>query len=147
MPNPGEIKSIDYAKQLISFSGMVWPGVTFRGNISPTDIDAFIDFGGIFYVIIDYQHKGKNIGLGQVLALERICDALESSGAVAIAIIAEHNQQAPEIVDGKSAKVIRYRFCKMWIEVNKNEIISCKNFIDHRYNIFVKKNKESELTA
>jgi hypothetical protein len=60
----------DYAGQLKDFSGLRW------GAISPTDIDGLLEFSNRLFIIIETKYKNAPIPRGQLLALERVCDAI-----------------------------------------------------------------------
>lgn len=65
----GVIRNIGRAKQLNDFSGLLRPR-----NITPTDIDGLIDYGGKAFVYIEGKVKGKNLSeeKGQKMALENV---------------------------------------------------------------------------
>lgn len=102
----GAIYNRDRAAQLRDFTSLRWR------NITPTDIDAFVDFGGKAFVVIETKRKGNALPNGQRLAIERLIDALSVSGAAAIALIAEH--EAEEDIDVSKCTVVEYRFKGRW---------------------------------
>jgi hypothetical protein len=65
----GEIRNRKAASRLRDFRGLCW------GTISPTDIDAFIDFHGRLFVFVECKRKDVAMPIGQQLALERLVDA------------------------------------------------------------------------
>lgn len=73
-------------KQLLRFDGMRYPD-----NITPTDIDAFIEFKNQILVFFEAKLKNKEVPLGQRLALERLVQNAKQAGKHAIAIIGEHD--------------------------------------------------------
>ena len=66
------IKYKDRMKQPINFGGISY------GNITPTDIDWFIEYRDSVYVFGEFKYRKDEIPKGQKLALERIADNLWS---------------------------------------------------------------------
>jgi len=60
----------EYGSQLKDFSKLRW------GAISPTDIDGLLEFSNRLFIIIETKYKNAPIPRGQLLALERVCDAI-----------------------------------------------------------------------
>jgi hypothetical protein len=60
----------DYGSQLKDFSNLRW------GAISPTDVDGLLEFSNRLFIIIETKYKNAPIPRGQLLALERVCDAI-----------------------------------------------------------------------
>ncbi len=63
-------KNREYAQQIKDFSGLRW------GAISPTDVDALLEFSNRLFIIVETKYKNSPIPRGQLLALERVCDAI-----------------------------------------------------------------------
>jgi hypothetical protein len=59
-----------HGSQLKDFSGLKW------GAISPTDIDAILEFSNRLFIIVETKYKNSPMPRGQLLALERVCDAI-----------------------------------------------------------------------
>ena len=72
------------ARQLLLFDGMQY------GNITPTDIDATIEYKDRARIFVEVKGKSKDVPTGQRLLLQRFVDDFRASGKDAIAIIAEH---------------------------------------------------------
>lgn len=81
----GKFRNTDRARQLILFDDLCF------GNISPTDIDAFIDFQNKIFILVEVKHGDSPIPFGQKLALERICDASTVAGKRCFVLEAHHN--------------------------------------------------------
>jgi hypothetical protein len=81
----GSIRNRDFAQQLRDFTGLCF------GKISPTDIDAFMDFGGEVFIFIEAKHGNAPLRHGQRLALERLCDACQKAGVESIVLVASHD--------------------------------------------------------
>lgn len=96
----------DYAGQLKIFAGLKW------GQISPTDIDGFLDFGDRLFVFVEVKHGGGMPPTGQRIALERLCDACESENRVSAVLIATHSTSKD--IPVKDLRVTRYRWRRQW---------------------------------
>jgi hypothetical protein len=101
----GKIRNREYAQILHDMSGLRW------GKITPTDIDAFLDFGNKAFVFIESKFKGKALTGGQKIALERLVDACS---VPTILIVVEHECKAGEDIDMGSLFVTQYRLHKRW---------------------------------
>lgn len=80
-----EIHFAERARQLIEFTGLNYDA------ISPTDIDGFIEYQNIAYVIFELKYNGAEMPRGQRLAFERMVYDFEKRSKKAIAIVAEHD--------------------------------------------------------
>lgn len=103
----GKIHTPNLAVQLRDFSGLRY------GNITPTDIDSFLDFGDRLFVFIEGKLEGVSLPLGQRLALERLTDASVNVSRYAIGIICEHRNRIGAI-DFSQCIVVAYRWKKKW---------------------------------
>lgn len=112
MPERGEIKNRKYALQIRDFRKLRW------GNITPTDIDMFIDFNNHLFIWGELKHGDSEVPQGQRLALERINDSTERSGIESCTFIASHNSEGD--IDVAEAKVVEYRYHGQWIKPEKN---------------------------
>ena len=108
----GVIRNREQARVLRDFSGLCW------GTITPTDVDAFLDFGDKLFVFIEAKYNGARLPYGQQLALERLCDACQSQDRDAILIIVRHTVAAEDDKDISCAElpVRRFRFRGVWRE-------------------------------
>jgi len=102
----GQIRNRNYAQQIRDFSGLCY------GKISPTDIDAFLDFGNKCFVFIETKHGGKMPPYGQLLALTRLTDACEAGGIRSLLIIAAHDTETD--IEVASLAVVKYYTDKRW---------------------------------
>jgi hypothetical protein len=103
MPDRGKIGNRPRARQIKDFSSLRW------GNITPTDIDCFVEFGGELFVVVEIKSKGKEMPYGQKLAFERLIDHIVGES---ILILAEHDVVDPdEDIDGALCHVVSYRYC------------------------------------
>jgi len=95
----GGLRNKDFARQLRDFTGLTF------GKISPTDIDAFLDFGGKLFVFIEGKHGTAMPPFGQKLALERIVNACQAGGVETLLLLASHDTKGD--VDYASLPVTR----------------------------------------
>jgi hypothetical protein len=86
MSDRGVIRSIKYARQRADFNGMLF------GTITPTDIDGFVEFSDQVFVFIETKHGDAKLPRGQRLALERVCDRVQKSGAQAMVLVLHNNE-------------------------------------------------------
>lgn len=108
----GVIKSIRYARQRADFNGMRF------GSITPTDIDGFVEFGNKVFVFIETKHGDSDLPVGQKLALERVCDRVQLSGAQAMVLVLHKHSIGDDAMTYKIAPlpVTRYRYKGKWFE-------------------------------
>lgn len=99
----GKLRSRLYATQPRDFSGLRF------GKITPTDIDAFIDFKDDIFVFIEAKFRDGELPYGQRLALERLTDACARAGKTSVLIIASHHNQIGD-VDYAEMQVNEIRF-------------------------------------
>ena len=118
-PQPGEFYAPTLARQRCGFSGMRW------GSITPTDIDAFLDFGNRFFVLIESKHEGAELPDGQRLALERLCDA---SLVPCVLIVVSHDCPSTQDIDLATTRPLRYRWKGAWIDMNRET--TCRELVD-----------------
>jgi len=117
----GKIKYRGRAKQIKDFSGLRWK------NITPTDIDGFVEFGNKVFIFIEFKCFGVELPFGQRLAIERLVDAVSLTGKSCIGIVAEHNNPIGEDINCEEAIVKEIRKDSQW---NSSEKINLKKVID-----------------
>lgn len=101
MVERGTYENPKRGRQLLRFDGMRYPD-----SITPTDIDAFIEFKNKILVFFEAKLKNKDVPYGQRLALERLVQNATQAGKHAIAIICEHDvEDAQEDVFLKDLRV------------------------------------------
>lgn len=104
----GVIRNRTAAQQLRDFSGLRY------GRITPTDIDAYMEFGGQLFVFIEAKYGTAMLPRGQELALERLVDAIDNPPyRRAIALVVSHETQR-EDVSFADTRVTRYRWRGEW---------------------------------
>ncbi len=82
------------------------------GKITPTDIDAFLDFGGRVFIVIEAKHGTAMPPYGQKLALERMADGWQRAGIEALVLIASHNTDGDIVYH--TLPVVQFRFRGQW---------------------------------
>lgn len=87
--NRGIIQNKERFKQPISFEGMK------HNDISPTDIDAIIDYRNKCFILYEVKYEDAPMPRGQALALERIVKALRNSDVDAFALHCRHHVSSP----------------------------------------------------
>lgn len=81
MLNPTLIRRADLLSRLISFDGLE----RHRG-ITPTDVDAIMDYGGRAWWIAECKYQGNKMPSGQQMALQRMANSLPNC----LLIVCEH---------------------------------------------------------
>ena len=109
--------------QPVSFRGLRW------GSITPSDIDAMVEFGNRAVVFIEAKCQGVSMPLGQRLALERAVDGLWGSGFHSLLVVAKHNTPIGQAVDLASCEVVKYREKGKWKPI-VGRSIAVKVFVD-----------------
>jgi len=114
MSNAAMIRNEQHMEQLKDFSGLQF------GNIGPTDIDGFLDFGNHLFIFFELKYKSPTLRRGQELALERLCDACQSEEREAYVIVATHETKVPNKIDVAGAVVDKMRWRGKWYLRRKN---------------------------
>ena len=86
----GVIQCEKYAKQLVSYGGLVFKGKTGHYNVTPTDIDGLIQLDNEnCFIVIELKHSG-DAPEGQKKALQNLAAAIRKGGSNCVVILAEH---------------------------------------------------------
>lgn len=109
----GGIKHLSRYKQLISYEGLKR-----RRNITPTDIDGFIDYNGVSFVYMDAKLENKTLDYGQKLAYQHVVDSHSTAGHESCAIIFRHNEPPENIIDAHSSIVSEIYYNSKWSDVS-----------------------------
>jgi hypothetical protein len=104
----GAIRNANYRQQIADFTGLRW------GNITPTDLDGFLDFGDRLFVFIEGKHGMAQIQYGQKLAMERLVDACASETRASIGFIVRHKTPPDAEIDYANALVAEFRWRQKW---------------------------------
>ena len=96
----GKIRNRALAQRIMDFSRLRW------GKITPTDIDAMVEFSNKCFLIIEAKGEGVELQRGQKTALERLLLRLDSPfqnyalpESKAMVIIADCDNEDPQDVD------------------------------------------------
>lgn len=101
----GTYQREDCAKQLISFEGLKFRGRNGVYNVTPTDIDGYVQLDIENCVIFfELKYTGK-VSEGQGSALSRLCDAVQAGGMHCALIVAVHSVPLPNVIIAKDAIV------------------------------------------
>lgn len=110
----GEVYSEELFEQKLLFSGM-----TYHRNISPTDIDLFLEFNGNLFIYGECKRSPAKLTTGQEKALTHLVNSHIKAGNMAIALFFQHEVNAPEPVYIKDLPVISYYFNSHWQRPNE----------------------------
>lgn len=110
---PSLIRHREWAAVLKDFSGLRY------GKITPTDIDAFIDFQDKAFIFVEAKYGSSCIPTGQALALQRLCDACRKAGKESVLFIVEHTTKTGEMIDLANLPIRTMRWRDKWIPLNK----------------------------
>lgn len=102
----GQIRDRDRMRQVKLFHGHRY------GSISPTDVDAFLDFGDQLCVFVETKHVRANPSHGQLLALERLCAGCQSEQRDAVVVITRHETDGD--IDLAATRVERFFHGDAW---------------------------------
>jgi len=123
MDTRGLARNRRFAEQGRDFSGLQF------GTITPTDIDAVIDFQDRAFVFIEAKHQNTGLPYGQRLAIERLCDACGETKRAALALIVSHQTPPDQQVDYATCVVAEFRFRREW-RVPTRRLLT-RDAIDH----------------
>ena len=116
MQTRGKINNRRRAAQLRDFSGLRFD------NITPTDIDLYLDFQDRLHVFVEFKFGDAQIMRGQELALERLVNGMNCESRTAIAMIAQHNHPPHEDIDAANTIVTRLYNGNGWLKPKKIDI-------------------------
>jgi len=100
------LRSVSHLTQYNDFSNLQY------GNMAPTDIDGLFEINNRLFVFIELKYGNALPPIGQRLALERVCDAIQSDTKHCFVLIAQHQDEGA--IDVSAAKVVYYRHHKKW---------------------------------
>lgn len=107
--NRGIIQNRGMRQQIADMSGLQF------GKITPTDLDAFIDFGNKLFVFVESKFKFAPVPYGQKLAIERLCDACHNPPVrYSVAFITSHQDKGD--IDFANTVVTEYRWQGKWLK-------------------------------
>lgn len=107
MHERGVIRNREFKQQIADFSGLRF------GKITPTDLDAFLDFHNKLFVFVEAKHGGAQMPYGQRLAVERLVDACHNPPhRYAVAFQTSHNESGD--IDYAATAVTLFRWNGEW---------------------------------
>ena len=113
----GTYQNRDYARQLVSFEGMVFQGSTGLMNVTPTDIDGFIQLDREnAFIFFEIKHGDPEVPAGQAKALKRLADVIEEGVGNSLLIISTHDKVYTEDVIAGNTIVSRYYTRGKWFK-------------------------------
>ena len=117
MVERGQIRN----KELASRNNRDYSKLRFQ-NITPTDIDCFVELWNRGYWIMELKSEGANLRGGQRLAIERLTDTLTDAGKIAVAVVAIAPKGIENDILAHDCPVGEYRYLKAW-EPGKDGLI------------------------
>jgi len=114
MAKRGELRNPEY-RHIRDFTNLCW------GRITPSDVDAFVEFDGKLFVFIEAKFGDAQMPRGQQLALERLADACWKPPArSSLLIICRHGTEAT--VDYAAMPVERLRWAGEWQQIERMSV-------------------------
>ena len=125
----GQVRNRDFATQHRDYSKLRY------GNITPTDLDGLIEYRGTKYVLIETKFVGDRqilsldelFSYGQLLALERLCDDLQSRKET-ILVVTGHSCTTKLDIDMAETNVLWFRKKRVW--KRPEQPITLKKIVD-----------------
>ena len=112
MAERGVIQNRGYRQQIADMSGLTF------GKITPTDLDAFMDFNNKLFVFVETKYGGAPLPYGQRLAIERLCDACHCPpDRYSVAFITSHSSNGD--IDFARTVITKIRFGGAWVDPKK----------------------------
>jgi hypothetical protein len=108
MGERGVIRNREAKQQIADFSGLRY------GKITPTDLDAFLDFGNRLFVFVECKYMNAPLSYGQRLALERLVDACHKPPErYAVGFVVAHSGGGD--IDFAGTTVRQFRWDGKWL--------------------------------
>ena len=110
----GTFQNETAAKQLVSFDGLRFEGRTGRMNVTPTDVDMFIELENLnAFIFAELKYSG-DVPEGQALALEHLVNAICGEHTFSIVFVAIHNTDAQSTIIAKDAVIKKFYWRGKW---------------------------------
>ena len=114
MDKRGVIIHRDFKQRISDFSELRF------GNITPTDLDAFMDFGNKLFVFVETKFQSAPMPRGQRLALERLVDACHNPPTrYSVGFLTSYSSSDEDINLARTL-VREYRWMGKWAEPKKS---------------------------
>ncbi len=104
------IENPQRARQLIDFEGLRFENKLF------TDLDAFQEYEGIAYVLVEFKYENGFMRQGQLRGHVTMCDDLTKLKPTILMLARHHVHDPLQPVDAASCIVEKYRLNYMWHE-------------------------------
>lgn len=111
MTKRGAIRNKTLGRQISDFSGLRYGDA---GRITPTNIDAAVDFRGKVFVTAEFKQTGAWLLRGQQFYLERMTDTLQAGGGDAYLYVCDHDTPDEEEIQAANTLVREYRYKGQW---------------------------------
>lgn len=117
-------QSIVMGGEIVADNFIIWEKIRRRRGITPTDIDAFMEYGGETFMFFEIKEDGKLMEYGQEQAYLRLIRALKKGGLESMFVFAWHNQPVENEIELSTCKVkfiyngIGFNLIDVW-ELNK----------------------------
>ena len=119
----GSIQSVEFMKQPTDFSGMLFEGQKGYMNVTPTDVDGFVQLEKEqIFIFFELKYSG-DMPDGQKIALCSLVDALDKGGYNTTLILAVHGTKAPEAIKAKNARVVKCYYKHKWYGTTKDRTL------------------------
>lgn len=102
----GTIRNRQYAARIQDFSGLQFDRMT------PTNIDAFLDFAGRLFVFVEAKYQGAPLSTGQRIAYEHLANAIVKGGGQCTVLIGSY--ETDHDIDFARCKVTKYFYRGKW---------------------------------
>lgn len=115
--NRGKIHCPELKRQLVDYSGIRF------GNITPTDIDGFIEYQDCMYAFIEIKRECAVMPKGQRVAFTNLVDAVEGSAKWrhAVLFVCRHGGGDGDI-NAVEMEVSSYYACRNWYDGNGRKL-------------------------
>lgn len=115
----GDIKFKGRAKQINSFAGLIR-----RRNITPTDIDGIIDYGGKAFIILEGKYGDAELPKGQKMALENLANTILEAKKKSLVIVYRHYvHNVNDDINVSKQLVSDIYFKKKWFEIGFDKTV------------------------
>lgn len=118
MSERGKIRNKDYASTIRDFSGLRF------GNITPTDIDGYIEYKDKAFIFIESKYNESKLPYGQELALVRLVDVCGLNRPTVLFICSYETLTAEGEIDFAQTKVVKRRYNLVWTSYFKKPFLS-----------------------
>lgn len=115
----GNIKFKGRAKQINSFAGLIR-----RRNITPTDIDGIIDYGGKAFIILEGKYGDAELPKGQKMALENLANTILEAKKKSLVIVYRHYvHNVNDDINVSKQLVSDIYFKRKWFEIGFDKTV------------------------